>query len=443
MSRPVLFRKPLLGRLGSRSSDSEKLALVHGALRRRFPRVDRLAVALYDAQTGRAQTFLAHEAGRRSLALYEAPLRRASSLRRVSASKRVRVVNDLDVFRRGRREHTRRILAAGYRSSVTFPILAGRRLEGFVFLNSRRRGAFKPDDLALLEVFARLAADVATARVRSASLLASALRTAAGLVHVRDPETGNHLERMARYCRLIAQELARSGRYRLDDERIRYLEEFAPLHDVGKIGIPDRVLLKRARLTPAERRVMRAHTVKGREIVDEILRRFRGASRAQANALRQIAEHHHETMDGLGYPHGLRGREIALEARIAAVADVFDALTSARSYKDAWTVDRAFAALEELSRARLDRDCVRALLAHRSEVERIRRRFVDEGRLPLHREQLRFSGGAGRRGRSGTGSGARMRPSSRSATAGPWLGRRRGRGRAAARPGAASPRPSR
>jgi HD-GYP domain-containing protein (c-di-GMP phosphodiesterase class II) len=186
---------------------------------------------------------------------------------------------------------------------------------------------------------------------------------------------------MARYSRLIAQELARRRR-ELDDDT-EYITDFAPLHDVGKIGIPDRVLLKPGPLTGPERRVMRTHTTKGRRIVDAILRRFGSASASQAGALRQIAERHHEVLDGSGYPGGIRGRGIRIEARIAAVADVFDALTSARPYKDAWSVDDAFAALEKLGRTRLDRECVKALVKNRRAVERIRRRFRDAGRLPL------------------------------------------------------------
>jgi len=377
VTRKILFQNPILARLGSRIPDSRKMAALHEVMRRFFPRVDRIAVALYDTLTGKAGTFLSSGDRPTPLAFYETDLAGAPALRRVFRSRRVRVVNDLDIFAKGTHEHTRAIRAGGYKTGVTFPIVVEGRVDGFVFINSRRRNAFPPKDLPLLEVFAQLAAGVATARVRSARLLRAALRTAGALVHYRDPETGNHLERMARYCRVIAQELTRSGRRRFDDERIQTIEDFAPLHDVGKIGIPDRILLKPGPLTRSERRVMRTHTTKGRFIVDSILRRFGSTSAGRANALRQIAEHHHEAMDGSGYPAGLRGREIAIEARIAAVADIFDALSSKRPYKKAWSLKRSFAELETLGRTRLDRDCVQALIKNRKEVERIRRRFQD------------------------------------------------------------------
>ncbi len=399
MSRSIFFRPPLLSPLASRLSDNRKLAVVHSLLRRRFPAIARVAVALYDAKTGMARTFLSHGDRPTPLARYEASVAEAGSLRRVLRDRRIRVVNDLDVFAKGTHLHTRAIRAGGFRSGAAFPIVVGGRATGFVFFNSRRRNAFAPSDLPLLEVFAHLAADVAMSGVRSAGLLLSALRSAAGMVHARDPETGDHLERMARYSRLIAQELSRSGRRGLDDERIEYITDFAPLHDVGKIGIPDRILLKPGPLTDSERGVMKTHTTKGRLIVDGLLRRFGSASRAQAKALRQIAEHHHEVIDGSGYPHGIRGRRIPLEARIAAVADVFDALTSARPYKDAWTVDEAFAALRKLAPGRLDPDCVDALVRNRPAVDRIRRRFRGSGRLPLRARELRLSARAAPRRR--------------------------------------------
>ncbi len=374
-AKKIFFRPPVLGRLGSRVSDSRKIAALHGVLRGFFPDIARVAVALYDAKTGTAGTFLSHEDRPTPLAAYEAPVDEAPSLRRVFRSRRIRVVNDMDIFAKGSREHTKALRDGGFKSGAAFPVVVEGRVEGFVFFNSRRKHAFAPADLPLLEVFARLAADAATARLNSARMLRAALRTVSGMVHFRDIETGNHLDRMARYSRVIAQELARSGRRGFDDERVQYIEDFAPLHDVGKIGIPDRVLLKPGPLTKSERRLMQTHAVKGRRIVDSILRNFGEASLARANALKEIAQHHHEALDGSGYPDHLRGRKICIEARIVAVADVFDALTSERPYKPAWTTTRAFAMLRRLSRTRLDRDCVRALIRRRREVERIRRRF--------------------------------------------------------------------
>jgi HD-GYP domain-containing protein (c-di-GMP phosphodiesterase class II) len=123
---------------------------------------------------------------------------------------------------------------------------------------------------------------------------------------------------------------------------------------------------------------MRTHARKGREIIDEVLSNFGLDALQHVNMLRNIAEHHHETMNGKGYPAGLKGSDIPLEARIVAVADVFDALTSRRPYKDAWTNDEAFAMLRRLAGESLDAECVEALVRGRQEVERIQKEFAED-----------------------------------------------------------------
>ena len=150
------------------------------------------------------------------------------------------------------------------------------------------------------------------------------------------------------------------------------------MHDVGKIGIPDDVLLKPARLTESEFDIMRTHTNKGREICDHIIENFGLDHYEDMDVLRNIAEFHHETMDGAGYPKGLSGEQIPIEARIVAVADVFDALTSERPYKKAWSNERAVEFMRTISVAKLDLDCVETLFANLDEVEKIQRQFEDQ-----------------------------------------------------------------
>ena len=123
---------------------------------------------------------------------------------------------------------------------------------------------------------------------------------------------------------------------------------------------------------------MNTHAQKGREIIDEILSSFEFSGQKFADTLRNIAQYHHETMDGMGYPYGLQGEKIPVEARIMAVADIFDALTSARPYKKAWSVDSAFVKLLEMSEHKLDRECVTALIKNRRQVEEIMNRFAEE-----------------------------------------------------------------
>jgi putative two-component system response regulator len=174
-------------------------------------------------------------------------------------------------------------------------------------------------------------------RARTAALRRSheeTIRRLAWAAEFRDEETGRHIERMSRLCDLLA---ARAG---LGDDRRELLRSASPLHDVGKIGIPDSILLKPGSLSPAEWKVMRTHPQIGHRLLSGS-----GAELLDLAAL--IALTHHERIDGTGYPHGLAGEEIPLEGRIAAVADVFDALTSDRVYRPALTLDEALAVLRE------------------------------------------------------------------------------------------------
>jgi putative two-component system response regulator len=168
-------------------------------------------------------------------------------------------------------------------------------------------------------------------RARTAALRASheeTIRRLASAAEFRDEATGRHIERMSRICELLAHK-AGLGRERCELVRIA-----SPLHDVGKIGIPDRILLKPGSLTSAEWDVMRRHTEIGRDLLG-------GAGAELLDLAALIAWTHHEKVDGSGYPRGLAGRTIPLEGRIAAVADVFDALTSERVYRPAVPMDEA------------------------------------------------------------------------------------------------------
>ena len=180
----------------------------------------------------------------------------------------------------------------------------------------------------------------------------------------RDSDTGNHILRMARYSRLIADVIG------LSREEAETIELAAPLHDIGKIGIPDHILLKPARLTDGEALEMRAHPQIGYEILKESPSTY-----LRMGAL--IALGHHEKFDGSGYPHGLVGDHIPLPARIVAVADVFDALTSIRPYKPAWTSAAAFDYLQSQSRTHLDPALVSAFLRVKEQTLEIQREFLD------------------------------------------------------------------
>jgi putative two-component system response regulator len=171
----------------------------------------------------------------------------------------------------------------------------------------------------------------------------------------RDTETGAHIARMARYCLLIAEALG------LDAETCRTLYLAAPMHDIGKIAVADSILLKPGRLTAEERAVMEHHTLHGYKILS-------GSKSPLIRVAAEIAVSHHERWDGTGYPGRLSGASIPLFGRIAAIADVFDALTSERPYKAAWSPEKARASIIEASGTHFDPDCVAAFLGCWDEV---------------------------------------------------------------------------
>ena len=180
----------------------------------------------------------------------------------------------------------------------------------------------------------------------------------------RDEDTGTHLLRMAAYARLIAQRLG------LPAEECELIYEAAPMHDIGKVGIPDAVLLKPGALTPEELAIMRRHPQIGADILADS-----DVPLLQIGSV--IAISHHERYDGKGYPHGLEGEQIPLHGRIVAVADVFDALTTTRPYKPRWDLQRVLAHMQAERGGHFDPRCVDALLGEMDEVFAIQEKFAD------------------------------------------------------------------
>ncbi len=200
----------------------------------------------------------------------------------------------------------------------------------------------------------------------------------AKLAEHRDSETGRHVERVTQYALILADELRQQGGplgEQIDDQFLEALERAVPLHDIGKVAIPDAILRKPGQLTPEEMEIMRSHASIGAATLKPIIQRVRG-SRFLSMAV-EIIESHHERYDGTGYPNGLAGEEIPLSARITAVADVYDALTTARSYKKAFPHERAKAILCDGAGTQFDPDVVRAFLAREEDFARLARELAD------------------------------------------------------------------
>lgn len=366
---------------GAESTTYESLAAhvrdLHERMMASTPSIARVACTLYDPADDTLKTFVNSTRDGEGLRSYEAKLSESYSLSMLAATGRTRVLTDLPAEIDTGSAHSNWVLGMGYKSSVTIPLTFEDRLLGFLFFDSADHGAFTAEVQRELSLYGRLISlAIANELIVIRSVLGS-VQVAREFAQMRDIETGEHMSRMARYARLVARAIAPACG--MPDEWVEALWLYAPLHDIGKIGIPDSILLKPGPLTPDERAVMQTHTTIGLHLVNAIAERLALPNRASAELMRHIVELHHERLDGSGYPHGLVGDAIPLEAQVVAVADVFDALTAERPYKRPWTNEDAVAELRRMvDDGRLRADAVEALATSMDKVRDIQSRFSED-----------------------------------------------------------------
>jgi len=259
---------------------------------------------------------------------------------------------------------------------LTAAVLRARQTLGQATVNSASQRA------GMEQLEKRLAAhsqDVSLAQETTAFALTK-------MVEARDPSTGVHLERVRAYSKLLATALGRTPRYRavMDERFVSALHAASPLHDIGKVGIADLVLLKPASLSSEEWVVMRRHATMGGRLLRSIARR--GGDNPYIETAYEVAMYHHERWDGSGYPFGLPGQHIPLAARVVALADVYDALTSRRCYKPAYSHAEARAYIVRESGRHFDPEVVEAFLARELDFVRIREALT--GDMPLDSEDV-------------------------------------------------------
>ncbi len=357
-------------------SMTERLNQLHDRLLVSIPSVDRIGCAIYDPKHDTLKTFVNSTRKGHAISGYEYKLSDSKSLSDLARTGVMRVIDNIEEVFKPTNDHTAWLLEQGYLSSFTVPLYDQGELLGFVFYDSVLPAAFTPELQRDLVLFANLINLTIAQDFAAIHSINASVAMARDFAHHRDFETGMHLDRMALSSRIIAK--ATAQKFGLSDEFIEHLYLYAPLHDIGKIGIPDKILLKQERLTPEEREIMKTHVQIGVEIAGNILRNFRMTKIADSTILLNIIAHHHECLDGSGYPAGLKGDEIPSEAKIVAVADVLDALVSNRPYKGRWTLDAAIAELKKMAdQGKLDSDCVAAVEMHRDEILGIIEKYQD------------------------------------------------------------------
>lgn len=372
----MVEHEDLLAALNTHLPLKDKLVNAHQVVKDKFPFIARIALTLYDPKTKILKTYMHSSGDDNPLQNYQSLLDDAPSLKDIIEKGKPRVVNNLVTFENSEHEHAQRIGRQGYAASYTMPMFNNGVFVGFIFFNSYEKDVFTEHNLCDIDIFGHLISLIVINELSALKILSAAVKTSGHFTHLRDPETGSHLDRMSRYSRIIARALA--DKYQLDDDYIEHVFMFAPLHDIGKIAIPDSILLKPAELDNDETEVMHTHSKVGREMIDQIIKNFGLESIQNIDILRNIAEYHHEAVNGTGYPEGKRQDDIPLEARIVAVADVFDALTSRRPYKTAWSNDEGFATIQKMAGEKLDRDCVQALIENNEEVMQIQTQFHED-----------------------------------------------------------------
>ncbi len=346
-----------------------KIVRLHEQMRMAWPHLCRIAIAIYDDKTDLLKTFINSSDDRDPLAHYSVKLSSVSSLNKLAESKKSRVINDLNVLSVSDSHHTKWLLDQGFKSSYTVPIFGHESLVGFLFFDADRPDYFANIIVQSLSVYSELIGALLVNELAPIHTLHGILNTAKHFTYQRDRETAGHIQRMSHYSHLLAMKMADSKK--LTDDYIEYILRYSPLHDVGKIGIPDYVLLKPGRLTPDEIVTAREHVTRGLEIIETIIQEFDLAHLAHLEILKNIIGCHHERYDGSGYPQGLKGEEIPLEGRIVAIADVLDALTARRQYKKAWDFDQSVGYICENASILFDPECTAILDESRGEFKEI------------------------------------------------------------------------
>jgi len=254
------------------------------------------------------------------------------------------------------------LVQMGMKSLIVFPLCISGEERALLIFATHEEDAYRISHRELLNNITSQVSHAFDRSIGMESLVVSAVEGLAKLAESRDPETGDHLIRMSLYSYILAQKLYDEGicQGEYKSSYARHVYHFAPMHDIGKVGVEDSILLKPGKLTEEEWVEMKKHPAIGADVLRRCESQVNQAGYSMFKIGIEIAEGHHEKYDGSGYPYQKKGNEIPLSARIVALADVFDALTSRRPYKEAWTVEKAIALIDDESGKHFDPDVVKA-----------------------------------------------------------------------------------
>lgn len=255
------------------------------------------------------------------------------------------------------------ITKEGIKSNIIYPLITDENVIGFLFFSSVKKNHFNAKTKKIGEKIAMQLASLLDKTYLTKRIFSEITVGFAGLVEKKDTETGEHLSRMVEYSSFIAKLLVNHPKqaYSVNKLFVRDIENHAAVHDIGKVGIPDSILKKPDKLSKEEWEIMKKHPTIGGDIFSSLKEGLQIFEKDFFSVAENITRYHHEKWDGSGYPENLKADKIPLEARIVAIADVFDALTSKRSYKEAYSFEKSFNILKDMSGSHLDPNLMKIL----------------------------------------------------------------------------------
>lgn len=309
---------------------------------------------------------------------FEVPFVR-TSLYDLIELKKPMINNDLDEeFRKRPKSSSLYLLSQeGIKSNLILPLTMGNAVFGFLFLSSREKNFFNLNHLHLAEKIVYEIKDLLNRSYFTKVVFSKITSGFSELVEKKDNETGEHILRMVNYSTMLAYKLIEENHpdYQIQERTVLEIERNAAVHDIGKVGIPDSILKKPGKLTDEEWEIMRTHPIIGGDIFKSIREGLKVFDPELYKVSEDITRYHHEKWNGEGYPHGLKGHEIPLVARIVSVADVFDAISSKRIYKEAFDVEESFEILKSMSGINLDPFLVEIFIENKDEVLKIYEKY--------------------------------------------------------------------
>ena len=303
-----------------------------------------------------------------------------TSLGKLIETGEARIINDLEAYtmNKSMRLYNKVILDSGIRASITLPLKVSGKPVGIIFFSSINKNVYQEGHLKFLETLASSIAISFKQNTYIDNIIYSSVLALAKLAEARDEDTGQHLERMRTYSRIIAEILHDHDTYanEVTLEYISNIERYSPLHDIGKVGIPDGILLKPGKLNEEEYEAMKKHAIYGAEVLRKAEENLNAQGRSVFSMAIDITVGHHEKWDGSGYPYGKRGLDIPLSARIVAIADVFDALTSRRPYKEPFSYEESISIIEEGKGKHFDPNIVELVMLNQDRIKKVYNDFM-------------------------------------------------------------------